>query len=158
MRPGALISKFHPYINSIDLLTGPGTDLLFRNKSQAMKKILIVDDNKEVRQLVKTTLGTDVYKLFEASNGQKAVESASRQHPDLIIMDVIMPGGIDGIEATRQIKNAPETADCLVIILTGSESDRSKEGFEAGACDFIIKPFSPLDLINKVEELLGSAS
>jgi len=121
-----------------------------------MNKILIVDDTKEIRQIVKTTLDSEDYKVFEASNGQKAVESARKHKPDIIIMDVVMPGGMDRIEATRQIKSDPETAHCKVIILTGSESDRKKEGLEAGACDFFIKPFSPLDLLTKIEKLLDS--
>lgn len=118
-----------------------------------MKKILIVDDSKEIRHLVKTTLEMNDYIVFEAPNGVKAVESARKIKPDVIIMDLMMPG-LDGVEATRQIKNDPETKDCQVIILTGSDHDREK-GISAGACDFFIKPFSPLDLIAKVDNLLG---
>jgi CheY-like chemotaxis protein len=121
-----------------------------------MKKILIVDDSKEVRQLVKATLDLGIYKVFEASSGLKAVEIAKKHKPDLIIMDIIMPGGIDGIEALRIIKNSPENSNCKVIILSGSEKDRIGEGYEAGASDFFLKPFSPLNLISKVDNLLGN--
>ena len=122
-----------------------------------MKKVLIVDDCKEIRQLVTTTLDLGEFKVYEASNGTKAIEMAKKYHPDLIIMDVVMPGPIDGIEATRLIKNTPETNDCQIIILTGSRKDRRSEGIAAGACDIFTKPFSPLDLISKVEQMLGIA-
>jgi two-component system, OmpR family, phosphate regulon response regulator PhoB len=120
-----------------------------------MKKVLIVDDCREIRQLVMTTLDLGEFRVFEAANGAKAVEMAQKHRPDLIIMDVVMPGAFDGIEATRQIKNAPDTTNCQVIILTGSRIDRRKEALAAGAADFFAKPFSPLDLIAKVERILG---
>ena len=120
-----------------------------------MKKVLIVDDFKEIRQLVKTTLDRDELMVYEASNGLKAVEMAKKHLPDLIIMDIVMPGIIDGIEATRQIKTAPDTRNCQVIILTGSKTDRRKESKVVGAYDIVTKPFSPLDLIAKVEQILG---
>jgi two-component system, OmpR family, phosphate regulon response regulator PhoB len=122
-----------------------------------MKKVLIVDDCKEIRQLVATTLDIGEFTVYEASNGLKAVEMAKKWIPDLVIMDIAMPGSIDGIEATRQIKSTPATASCQVIILTGSRVDRQKDGLAAGACDVLTKPFSPLDLIGKVESILGIA-
>lgn len=122
-----------------------------------MKKILIVDDSHEIRQLVKATLDTGEYKVFEAANGQKAIEIAKKQIPNVIIMDLMMPGIIDGIEATRLIKSCPETQDCQIIILTGAETDKKKEGIDAGANDFFNKPFSPLDLISKVDQILGNS-
>ena len=79
---------------------------------------------------------------------------AKKWVPDLIIMDISMPGTVDGIEATRQIKNSPVTAACQIIILTGSRVDRRKDGLAAGATDVLSKPFSPLDLIAKVESIL----
>ena len=122
-----------------------------------MKKVLIVDDQLEVRELVEVTLRTEDYQIFQAENGENAIKMAKAERPDLIIMDIMMPGGMDGIEATRILKNAPETKDCIVIMLTakGQEIDRQK-GFEAGADDYFAKPFSPLELINKVEEVIGS--
>ncbi|MBN1758138.1 MAG: response regulator [Chitinispirillaceae bacterium] len=120
-----------------------------------MKKVLIVDDCKEIRQLVATTLDIGEFTVYEASSGSKAVEMAKKWIPDLIIMDISMPGTVDGIEATRQIKNSPATAACQIIILTGSRVDRRKDGLAAGATDVLSKPFSPLDLIAKVESILG---
>ena len=122
-----------------------------------MKKILIVDDQLEVRELVEVTLKSEDYEIFQAENGEKAIEIARAERPELIIMDVMMPGSIDGIEATRTLKNDPETKQLSIIMLTaqGQQIDRDN-GFKVGADDYFIKPFSPLELIRKVEEVLGS--
>jgi DNA-binding response OmpR family regulator len=120
-----------------------------------MKKILIVDDQVQIRELVEVTLRSAKYRIFQAENGEKAIEIAKAERPDVILMDVMMPGGIDGLEATRILKNDPETRDCAIIILTakGQEIDKAK-GYEAGADDYFVKPFSPLELMNKIAEIL----
>lgn len=120
-----------------------------------MKTVLIVDDCREIRQLVITTLDLGEFTVVEASSGSEAITLARKYNPDLIIMDIVMPGPIDGIEATRRIKARPAAIDCQIIILTGSQIDRTEESFAAGAVDVLTKPFSPLDLINKVEQILG---
>ena len=121
-----------------------------------MKKILIVDDDAQIRGLVDVTLRSDDYQIFQAENGEKAIEIARAEKPDLIIMDVMMPGDIDGFEATCILKNDPETKSSSIIILSGKgqEAER-KKGFAADADDYFTKPFSPLALIKKVEEVLG---
>jgi len=121
-----------------------------------MKKILIVDDQMEIRRLVEMTLRVEDYQVLQAESGEEAIEIVKTEKPDLIIMDIMMPRGIDGLEATRILKNDPETKDSAIIMLTakGQEADREK-GFEAGADDYFSKPFSPLELIKKVEEILG---
>jgi DNA-binding response OmpR family regulator len=121
-----------------------------------MKKILIVDDQSEIRELVDITLRVSDYEIFQAENGEEAIEIALKENPDLIIMDILMPGDIDGIEATRILKNNALTKDCPVIILTSKDQEKiKKKGFEAGVDDYFVKPFSPLNLIQKVEEFLG---
>ncbi len=121
-----------------------------------MKKILIVDDQVEVRELVEVTLRVEDYRIFQAKSGEEAIEIVKTEKPDLIIMDIMMPGGMDGLEATRVLKGDPETKDCIIIMLTakGQQADR-EASLEAGASDYFAKPFSPLDLIKKVEEVLG---
>jgi len=121
-----------------------------------MKKILIVDDQVEVRELVEVTLRVENYQIFQAESGEEAIEIARAEKPELIIMDIMMPGGMDGLEATRILKNDSETKECTIVMLTakGQQADR-KDGIEAGASDYFAKPFSPLDLIKKVEEILG---
>jgi CheY-like chemotaxis protein len=122
-----------------------------------MKKILIVDDQLEVRELVAVTLMGDKYRILQAETGQEAIDATITEKPDLIIMDIMMPGEIDGLEATRRIKNNPEIKDCKVIILTakGQEADKDK-GCKTGADDYFVKPFSPLELIKKIEEIFDA--
>ena len=121
-----------------------------------MKKILIVDDQLEVRELVNVTLRSNDFQVFHAENGESAIQVAREEKPDLIIMDIMMPGGMDGLEATRIIKNDPESKDIPVIMLTAKGQDTDlKKGFEVGANGYFVKPFSPLELITKVEEILG---
>jgi DNA-binding response OmpR family regulator len=121
-----------------------------------MKKILIVDDRAEVRELVEVTLRSSEYISLQAESGEKAIEIAKAERPHLIIMDIMMPGGMDGLETTRILKGDPETRESVIIMLTakGQEIER-EEGFKAGADDYFVKPFSPLDLIRKVDEVLG---
>lgn len=122
-----------------------------------MKKILIVDDQMEVRELVEVTLRVDGYEIFQAESGEKAIEIAKSEKPELIIMDIMMPGGMDGLEATRILKNDPETKDCTIVMLTakGQQADR-EAGLKAGADDYFSKPFSPMALIDKIEEIFAS--
>ena len=120
-----------------------------------MKKILIVDDQPEVRELVSVTLSSGGYIILQTDRGDKAVELAIREKPDLILMDIMMPGAIDGLEAAKIIKNDPETKGVTIIMLTakGQKKDFEKS-IEVGADDYFIKPFSPLELIRKIEEVL----
>lgn len=121
-----------------------------------MKRILIVDDQVEVRELVEVTLRSDGYQVFQAKSGEEAIEIARSVKPDLIIMDIMMPGGMDGLEATRALKNDPETKGSIIIMLTAKGQEADKEiGLQVGADDYFAKPFSPLELIEKVEEVLG---
>lgn len=120
------------------------------------KKILIVDDQPEVRELVEVTLDQSEYSILTAENGEMGVEIATRECPEVIIMDVMMPGGIDGLEATRRIKSDERTKDVKVIVLTAKGQAKDIEmGREAGADDYFVKPFSPLELIQKVDEILA---
>lgn len=121
-----------------------------------MKKILIVDDQIEVRDLVEVTLRVEDYEILKAESGERAIEIAKKEKPELIILDIMMPGGMDGLETTRILKNDPETKSSTIIMLTakGQEADK-EEGFKAGADGYFTKPFSPLELIKKVEEVLG---
>ncbi len=124
-----------------------------------MKKILIVDDNNEIRELVIATLEVEKFQVLEASDGEKAVALAIMEKPDLIIMDLGLPGHIDGIEATKIIKRNQSTRHCTVLILTGTDDKKLLDkGLKAGASDFFLKPFSPLELVQKIESVLGDRS
>jgi two-component system phosphate regulon response regulator PhoB len=122
-----------------------------------MKKILIVDDQPEVRELVEVTLRIGDYAIFQAADGGQALSIARAELPDLILLDVMMPNSpIDGFEVCRQLKSEPTTQSINVVMLTarGQEIDREM-GKQVGADDYFTKPFSPLQLMNKVEKLLG---
>jgi len=122
-----------------------------------MKKILIVDDQPEVRELVDVTLRIGDYIIWQAASGDQALTVARAEHPDLILLDVMMPtSSIDGFEVCRQLKSDPLTQDINIVMLTarGQEAD-VEMGKTVGADDYFTKPFSPLQLMNKVEELLS---
>jgi len=122
-----------------------------------VKKILIVDDQADVRELVDVTLRIGDYTILQASSGDQALAIARAEHPDLILLDVMMPNSsVDGFEVCRQLKSDPATQNIYVVMLTarGQEADLEISQ-EVGADDHFTKPFSPLQLMNKVEELLG---
>ncbi|MDB9822773.1 response regulator [Deltaproteobacteria bacterium] len=121
-----------------------------------MEKILIVDDQVEIRELIVATLRDEDYQIIQAKSGEEAVEIARLEKPDLIIMDVMMPGSIDGMGATRIIKDDPEIKDCRIVLLTGkAQQDDMEEGYRIGADDYFLKPFSPIELIKKVKDMLA---
>jgi two-component system phosphate regulon response regulator PhoB len=126
-------------------------------RQNGMKKILIVDDQPEVRELVDVTLRIGDYTILQAVSGDQALAVAHTEHPDLILLDVMMPNStIDGFEVCRRIKSDPMTQNIYVVMLTarGQEADMEL-GKQVGADDYFTKPFSPLQLMNKIEELLS---
>jgi len=122
-----------------------------------MKKILIVDDQVEVRELVEVTLRIGDFEILQAENGPQALNIARAEKPDLMLLDVMMSeGGLDGFEVCEQLKKDPETSGITIIMLTAKGQDVDKQrGREVGADDYFSKPFSPLELMNRVEEVLG---
>ena len=120
-----------------------------------MKKILIADDQLEIRELIKLIFRIKNYHIFTAKSGREAIEVAKTEIPDLIIMDIKMSGEIDGLEATQILKNDPETKNCSIILMSGKDQrEEIEKGYEAGASGYFVKPFDPDDLIKKVEEIL----
>jgi two-component system, OmpR family, phosphate regulon response regulator PhoB len=120
------------------------------------RKILIVDDAPEIREMLLETLAMAGYDLVEASNGEDALAVARDQKVDLIILDVNMPGGPSGFEVCRALKSDPATRDAFVLMLTGNVGDDMRKlGVAAGADDFFTKPFSPIQLIHRVDGVLG---
>jgi two-component system phosphate regulon response regulator PhoB len=118
------------------------------------RRVLLADDDEALRRLIGTTLGTEHFVLLHAQDGEEALEIARQEHPELVLLDVNMPK-LDGFEVCRQLKTAPETSGIKVVILSarGADTDRAR-GREAGADDYFIKPFSPIQLLNKVYALL----
>jgi two-component system phosphate regulon response regulator PhoB len=120
-----------------------------------MAKILIAEDNAAVRSLIRMTLDSGQTEILEVDDGTAALELARKELPELIFLDWSMPGST-GIEVCRALRENPETAQIKVVLLTArSERSDREAGFEAGADDYITKPFSPLQLLDKVTEVLG---
>lgn len=121
-----------------------------------MKKILIVDDQAAVRELVSVTLEIGPYQILEAANGDDALRMAQSQMPDLILLDIQMPGGkLDGLEVCRILKADEATRHIRIVFLTAKGQEWDKQaGQDAKADGYFVKPFSPLDLMNTVEDIL----
>ncbi|MEC2075729.1 response regulator transcription factor [Metabacillus fastidiosus] len=118
-------------------------------------KILVVDDEDRIRRLLRMYLERENYDIDEAENGDEALELALNNNYDLIMLDLMMPG-IDGIEVCRQLREKKATP---IIMLTakGEETNRV-QGFEVGTDDYIVKPFSPREVVLRVKALLRRAS
>lgn len=121
-----------------------------------MKKILLADDEPAVRRLVTATLADESrYQILEAGDGVEALNIARAERPALLLLDVNMPE-LDGFEVCRALKADPATRDIVVVMLTALAQPTDRErGIAAGADGFFTKPFSPLALLEKVEEVLG---
>lgn len=120
-----------------------------------MKKILIVEDDKFLRELIAKKLLAESYQIIEAKNGEEATDKIPKERPDLVLLDLILPG-IDGFEVLKQIKNNPETLEIPTIILSNlGQRDDVEKGLGLGAADFLIKAhFTPKEIIDKIKNLL----
>jgi DNA-binding response OmpR family regulator len=119
-----------------------------------MAKILIAEDERDIRDLIEFTLRYAGHEVVSAANGAEAVQLAPRARPDLILMDVRMPR-MTGYEACRALKDIDAVKDVPVVFLSakGQESEMSS-GLDAGAYDYILKPFAPDQLTMRIEEIL----
>ena len=121
-------------------------------------KILLVDDEPDILELVGYHLKKEGYTVFTAPDGQRGIDIARRQVPALIILDVMMPG-MDGMETCEKMRQIPQLKDTLVVFLTALAEDYSMmAGFEAGADDYITKPVKPKVLMSKIKALLRRAN
>lgn len=117
-------------------------------------KILLVDDEPDILEIVSYNLSAEGYEVFTAKNGVEGVAKAKKKSPHLIIMDVMMPE-MDGIEAVEQIRKSPGLEETIIAFLTARGEDYSQvAGFDAGADDYITKPIKPKVLVSKVKALL----
>ncbi|GHJ59918.1 hypothetical protein NOK12_24360 [Nocardioides sp. OK12] len=120
-----------------------------------MARILVADDDVDIRELVEFKLSTLGHEITAVADGAAAVEACQAARPDLAVLDVMMPG-VSGLEAIRAIRADPELADLPVILLTARAQESDVEsGFDSGADDYITKPFSPRELAARVEALLS---
>jgi len=120
-----------------------------------MKTILLVEDESDLRFIIKTTLEDPRYRILEAANGERALEIAEQENVDLFILDWMIPG-LSGVAVAERLRQDPATAETPIIMVTArsQRADREK-GESLGAFAYLVKPFSPLELLGVVEEALG---
>ena len=116
---------------------------------------LIAEDDRDIRELVKAKLSAAGYQVLDYSNGPEALAATHRHRPDVALLDVMMPG-ISGIEILTRLQKDPGTRTIPVILLTAKSQEFDiNSGFAVGAADYIVKPFSPRDLVARVNAVLG---
>ncbi len=122
------------------------------------EKILVVDDEEDILELVKYNLEREGFQITCAQSGEKAIEATRQEPPNLIVLDLMLPG-IDGLEVARRLKQRQKTAGIPIVMLTakGEEAD-IVTGLELGADDYMTKPFSPLVLIARIKAVLRRQS
>lgn len=120
-----------------------------------MPRILVAEDEKDIRELIAFTLRFAGFDVLLATNGAEAVEVAEVEKPDLVILDVRMPR-MSGYEACRRLKENPQTASLPVVFLSAKGQDSEiQQGLESGAEEYILKPFAPDELIQQVRDILN---
>jgi DNA-binding response OmpR family regulator len=120
------------------------------------QRILICDDDEDIASAVRINLELEGYEVLEARDGYEVLDVARRLQPELVVLDLVMPG-LDGIEVCRQLKADPRTSDAAVVFLTARSATRDEAlGLLAGADDYMVKPFHPADLVARVHGLLGA--
>ncbi len=121
-----------------------------------MVKILVVDDNKDIRYTIKTALSSldQSYEFLEAESGEACLKILAKEKPSLILLDVMMPG-IDGMETALRIKENPDYSSIKIIYLTAKTDPLTKGMGSLSGEDFIEKPFEPEDLDNRIKKALG---
>ena len=120
-----------------------------------MKRVLIVEDQPDIRKLIRMTLEFENFEIHEASDGAFGLSLARATLPDIVLLDVMMPGELDGLQVCQRLKSESATQHIKVVLLTarGQARDRAA-GQQAGADEYLVKPFSPLQLIENINEQL----
>jgi DNA-binding response OmpR family regulator len=124
-----------------------------------MKKILIVDDHSDIRRLIRMSLEFEAYDVREAATGEAALALAGEWQPDLVLLDVMMPGRIDGLEVCRCLRGegAGEARPRVIMLSARGQACDREAGLRAGADAYLVKPFSPLQLIDHIAGLWAAA-
>ena len=121
------------------------------------RRILVIEDHEENRRILRLLLASAGYEVIEAVTGEEGVTSAETRRPDLILMDIQLPG-LDGYEATRRIKANPALHQIPIIVVTSyALSGDDAKALAAGCTDYVTKPFSPRQLLAKVRDHIGPA-
>lgn len=128
--------------------------LRHENVMEQPPRLLLVDDEEDILEFLEYNLRKEGYEVSTANNGRTAIEVATKVRPDLILLDVMMPG-MDGIETCRELRDIPSLTDTVIAFLTARTEDYSQiAGFDAGADDYIQKPIKPRVLASRIKALL----
>ncbi|MCD4812596.1 response regulator [bacterium] len=117
------------------------------------KKVIFIEDEEDVRNAVKYILEAEKYEFYGASSGPEGIAKITKYNIDLLLLDIMMPG-MDGFEVCRAIKSEPSIALPVIFVSAKTEATDIARGFALGADDYIIKPFEPNDLVNRVKRVL----
>ncbi|NBW79094.1 MAG: response regulator [Betaproteobacteria bacterium] len=118
-------------------------------------KALIVDDQPDIRKLIMLTMESEDFELHEADNGVDALHMARNLRPAVMLLDVMMPGGLDGYQVCEEIKLDPDLRNTMVIMLTARGQRTDIERGQSVGCDaYLVKPFSPIELLDTVDRLV----
>jgi len=121
------------------------------------EKILIVEDEKDIVKMLDYNLKKEGFRVISVSDGEDALDAACKEHPDLVLLDLMLPG-MDGLEVCKALKKEDKTAGIPIIMLTAKAQESDKVvGLELGADDYVTKPFSPRELIARVKAVLRRA-
>jgi len=118
-----------------------------------MPRVLVVDDDPQVVRLLRVNLELEGYDVVSAADGQQALDAVDAESPDLVVCDVMMPG-MDGVEVVRRLRADKKTVPVVMLSAKAMRSDM-KAGLDAGANEYVTKPFDPAELIEVVDRLLG---
>ena len=124
-----------------------------------IRKALIVDDQPDIRKLILMTMESEDFDLHEADNGEDAWQVAQKLRPTVVLLDVMMPGGLDGYQVCEKIKGDPSLKGITKVILLTARGQRTDiERGESAGCDaYLVKPFSPIELLDTVDRLVAPA-
>jgi len=121
-----------------------------------MKKVLIIDDKEEIRELVDVALRGTEFEVIKASGGREGIQIAKDQKPDIILLDIMMPE-FDGFMTSNILKKYTDTRDIPIIFLTAKKTGKGRSiAIKSGAIDYIMKPFSPNDLLTRLKKIMQS--
>ena len=121
------------------------------------RRILIVDDDPVILRLLKVNFEMEGFSVMTAENGEDGVSAATRETPDIILLDVMMPG-MNGLQAAEKLRAQASTKEIPIIFVSAkAQSVDVKAGLQAGAVDYVTKPFDPVELVEKVENLLAQS-
>lgn len=121
----------------------------------ADKRVLVVEDHSSVRTLIRVILETEGYRVVEAEDGQEAVDTAESLHPELVVLDLMMPG-MDGEKVISELKEKPETKDIPILVVTAKEEAVDRVGEVLGPENVIQKPFEESQIVDRVKEMIGA--